>query len=55
MEKHCGNCDLEYYCTQKVTNEKNVCDDWRPDFYARAEMDQDQEPEIFCESCMIQR
>lgn len=50
FEKHCGNCDMEYYCIQKTGE---ACLHWRPDFYAKEEMESmDFEK---CESCMIQK
>lgn len=39
MEKHCGNCDNEYYCSQTWDQEGGECPAWRPDFYAKEEME----------------
>lgn len=41
MEKHCGNCDNEYYCLQKWDTADGDCPEWRPDFYAREELEKE--------------
>lgn len=62
MKKHCGNCDLEYYCDHKYeVNEEEPeqieeCVEWRPDFYAKEELEKESAGDDFiCETCMIHK